>query len=213
MNSDKDPDKRPPLDSVRWVLNTNHATVSFIRDVASTVVSVVMVGLVLFSISGVWPPMVAIESGSMQPEMHRGDLIYVVEEHRFTPELSYEETGVVTHRTGTKSDYRTFGDYGDVIIYQPNGDAGKTPIIHRARFWVNESENWYSKANPEYLSGDSCEEVQNCPAPHSGFVTKGDNNGYYDQTEGISSPVQPDWIIGTAEIRIPYLGQIRLAVS
>lgn len=201
------------LDRIRWFLKTDHPTISFIREILSTVLTVALVGLLLFSISGVWPPMVAVESGSMQPEMNRGDLIYVVEENRFTSDQSYKETGVVTYKIGEKSDYTTFDGYGDVIIYKPYGDSGQTPVIHRAMFWVNSSENWYSKANPEYLSGDSCEEIQNCPAPHSGFVTKGDNNGYYDQTKGISSPVRPNWIIGTAEIRIPYLGHIRLAVS
>lgn len=213
MSTNGDSGRNSLLDHVRWLLKTDHPTISFIREIASTVLSVALVGLLLFSISGVWPPMVAVESGSMQPEMYRGDLIYVVEEHRFTPELSYKETGVVTHRIGANSGYSTFDGHGDVIIYNSYGDAGQTPVIHRARFWVNSSENWYSKANPKYLRRESCVEVPNCPAPHSGFITKGDNNGYYDQVKGISSPVRPNWIIGTAEIRIPYLGHIRLAVS
>jgi signal peptidase len=213
MGSDEDSGQKSLFDRVRWVVKTDHSTISFIREMVSTVVSVVLIGLLLFSISGVWPPMVAVESGSMQPEMYRGDLIYVVEEHRFIPKLSYKETGIVTHRIGKKSDYTTFNGYGDVIIYQPYGDTEKTPVIHRARFWVNDSENWYSKANPNYLAEDNCKEVPNCPAPHSGFITKGDNNRYYDQVSSISSPVQPKWIIGTAEVRLPYLGNIRLAFS
>lgn len=213
MSSNGDSGQKSLIGCVRWVMKTDHPTISFIREMVSTVVSVALIGLILFSISGIWPPMVAVESGSMQPEMYRGDLIYIVEEHRFTPELSYKETGVVTHQIGAKAGYTTFDGHGDVIIYKPYGDAGQTPVIHRARFWVNDSENWYSKANPKYLTGDSCTEVPNCPAPHSGFITKGDNNGYYDQVNDISSPVRPDWIIGTAEIRIPYLGHIRLAVS
>jgi signal peptidase len=213
MNPNDDSSQNTLFGRIQWLMETDHPIISFIREVARTVFSVALVGLVIFSISGVWPPMVAVESGSMQPEMYRGDLIYVVEEHRFTPEVSYKKTGVVTHQIGAESGYKTFDGHGDVIIYKPHGDAGQTPVIHRARFWVNSSENWYSKANPKYLDGDSCAEVSNCPAPHSGFITKGDNNDYYDQVKDISSPVRPDWIIGTAEIRIPDIGHIRLAVS
>jgi len=38
-------------------------------------------------------------------------------------------------------------------------------------------------------------------------------NDYYDQVKGISEPVRPSWIKGTAEYRIPYLGWVRLTVS
>jgi signal peptidase len=184
-----------------------------VRDVVVTVGAVALIGLLLFAISGLWPPMVAVESGSMEPEMHRGDMIYVVEEHRETPNIAYGSTGVVTASIGETAGYRTFGGPGDVVVYRPDGRAGTTPVIHRARFWVNESENWHDKADPRLLDGNTCEAVRNCPAPHPGFVTKGDNNDYYDQTRGISSPVRPSWVIGTAEVRVPGLGYVRLAVQ
>jgi signal peptidase len=88
-----------------------------------------------------------------------------------------------------------------------------TPIIHRARFWVNESENWVAngKADPAHLgSAESCGQLSQCPAPHAGFITKGDANGRYDQVSGLSEPVKPAWVVGTAEFRIPWLGNIRL---
>lgn len=201
------------LSRVRWFLYTDNTAIILLRETVSSIVFVLFLGLLLFAISGLWPPMVAVESGSMQPEMSRGDLIFTMEEHRLSGDLAHGNSGVVTSRIGAQNEYRTFGGYGDVIIYQPNGDPEETPVIHRARFWVNDSENWYSKADPSYLSGDSCEEIKNCPAPHSGFITKGDANSEYDQATEISSPVRPKWIIGTAELRIPHLGRIRLAVS
>lgn len=207
------PDQKSLINYVYWGLTTDHEVVSFVRELVSTVGAVLLVGLILFSVSGIWPPMVAVESGSMQPEMYRGDLIYVVDEHRFTAEFAYEETGVVTYHLGEQQEYHTFNSHGDVIIYIPDGKSAKTPIIHRAQFWVNDSENWYAKADHEYIIGDSCSEILNCPAPHSGFITKGDANGYYDQVKGISRPVRPNWIIGTAKIRVPYLGHIRLAIT
>jgi len=30
---------------------------------------------------------------------------------------------------------------------------------------------------------------------------------------GLSDPVRPEWVIGTAEVKVPYLGHVRLAFS
>ena len=38
---------------------------------------VFLVGAVLFAVAGVWPPVVAVESASMQPNLDRGDLVFV----------------------------------------------------------------------------------------------------------------------------------------
>ena len=182
-------------------------------DVVSVFASVALVAGLLFAISGVWPPMVAVKSGSMEPHMVKGDLVFVMEEQRFAPEASVEGTGIVTHETGSETGYRRFGGAGDVIIYRKNGDPDVTPIIHRARFWVSGGENWYDRANESFVDGESCEAISNCPAPHSGFITKGDDNERYDQVSGISEPVRPGWIKGTAEFRIPWLGHVRLELS
>jgi signal peptidase len=184
----------------------------FLREVGTSVGAVVLVGLVLFGISGVWPPMVAVESGSMEPHMHRGDLVFITEPGRFTPAAAYEQTGVVTAETGSDTGYRTFGGPGSVVVYDDPGRGGP-PIIHRAEFYVQEGENWYGRADPEYVSADSCSELRNCPAPHAGFITKGDANGRYDQVSGIAEPVKPSWITGIARVRIPYLGWVRLGLS
>jgi signal peptidase len=204
-----------PLARARWFMNTDEEWVAFVREVLSSLAVVAVVGLVLFAVSGLWPPMVAIESESMAPNMERGDLVFLMEEHRFAGGAAYNGTGVVPYQAGAAAGYSTFNKYGDVIVYQPDGDEGETPIIHRARFWVNASENWYDEANEEYLGGaDSCEELANCPAEHGGFITKGDNNGLYDQVDtgdgAISEPVKPSWVTGTAEFKIPWLGRIRL---
>ncbi|EMA40966.1 S24/S26 family peptidase [Halococcus hamelinensis] len=204
-----------PLSRVRWFFDTDEEWVVFVREVLSSLGIVVVIGLVLFGVSGLWPPLVAIESESMTPHMQKGDLVFVMEEHRFAGGAAQDGTGVVTYRSGAAADYTQFDEPGDVIVYQPDGDPQATPIIHRARFWVNESENWYEKANESYLgTAENCEELANCPAPHAGFVTKGDANDAYDQIstglDPISGPVEPSWVVGTAELRIPWLGKIRL---
>lgn len=201
---------------VRWFMRTDEEWVAFVREVVSSLAIVAAIGLILFAVSGVWPPLVAVESGSMAPNLQKGDLVFIMEEHRFAGAAAYNGTGVVTYQTGKAVGYKSFNKYGDVIIYHRDGKKRTTPIIHRARFWVNKSENWYDEAKQKYLGGaDSCKELANCPAEHAGFITKGDNNQVYDQVDTgykgpISGPVKPKWIVGTAEFRIPWLGRIRL---
>jgi signal peptidase len=203
---------------VRWFWTAEEGLIIYVRDVVTSVGAVLVVGLVLFAISGIWPPMVAIESGSMEPNMERGDLVFVVDNERFTPEQAVvhegETTGVIPAQRAEQADHSTFGRNGDVIVYKPNGNRFTTPIIHRAMLWVEAGENWYDRADPAATrNADDCGELSNCPAPHAGFITLGDANPNYDQVTGLSQPVQPDWVIGTAELRVPYLGHVRLALS
>lgn len=183
-----------------------------VRETALSVGAVVVIGLLLFAISGVWPPMVAVESGSMEPHMQKGDLVFITDTGRFAPDAAHGETGVVTRDVARETGYWKFGAHGSVIVYDNPEDDGP-PVIHRAQFWVEEGENWYDEADPDHITARNCAEMRNCPAPNAGFVTKGDANGEYDQVNGISKPVKPGWIVGTARVRIPYLGWVRLGVS
>jgi len=184
-------------------------------DFATSAFAVAVIGACLFAVSGVWPPLVAVESTSMVPNMQVNDLVFVMEADRFAGPGAHEETGVVTAHTGRAVEYRAFGGYGDVIVYQRDGNPGQVPIIHRAMFWVEAGENWYDRADPAHITAEACGEtpsegLKNCPAPHAGFITKGDSNGRYDQVTSLSRPVRPEWVIGTAEVRVPGLGWIRL---
>ncbi|SFC20785.1 signal peptidase, endoplasmic reticulum-type [Halobiforma haloterrestris] len=197
---------------VRWFLRTDDEPAVLVRDVLSSVAIVAVIGLLLFAVSGVWPPLVAVESGSMEPNMERGDLIFVVDEDRFVGDDSVGDTGVVTLENG-QGDYEKFGQAGDVIVFRPDGSERQTPVIHRAHFWVEEGENWIeTKANEEFVGDVTCEEVRTCPARYDGFVTKGDANAGYDQYRGgaRTDVVKPEWITGKATFRIPWLGHVRL---
>ncbi|MXV62990.1 S26 family signal peptidase [Natronorubrum sp. JWXQ-INN-674] len=197
---------------VRWFLKTEDGTVVMARDVLSSVAIVAVIGLVLFGLSGVWPPLVAVESGSMEPNMERGDLIFVVDDDRYAGDNPVEGTGVVTFENGHESGHEKFGEAGDVIVFKPNGDDHQTPVIHRAQFWVEEGENWVdTKADDAVIGEATCGDVQTCPANHDGFITKGDaNNGYDQYGNGISDVVRPEWVTGKAMIRVPWLGHVRL---
>jgi len=203
----KPPARRGEGDDLGWRI--------FVYDVVSSVLAVLVVGAYLYAVSGVWPPMVAVESRSMAPNMQVNDLVFVMEADRFPGPGAQGDTGVVTAHTGREVGFSTFGGPGDVIVYQRDGNPRQVPIIHRAMFWVDEGENWYDEANPDYITADECGEtpsegLRNCPAPHAGFITKGDNNGRYDQVTSLSRPVKPGWVVGTAEVRVPGLGWIRL---
>ncbi|MFB6296195.1 MAG: S26 family signal peptidase [Halobacteriales archaeon] len=214
----QDPGRNTGIDEnetglIGWLFDTDNVGAAFLREFFGSVLLVAVIGLLLFAISGVWPPMVAVKSGSMEPHMQRGDLVFVMDEDRLPPEAAIEGSGVATYQSSVETGYRRFGNYGDVIVYRKNGRADATPIIHRTRFWVADGENWYDRANRSFVNGNSCEAIPNCPAPHAGFITKGDSNGQYDQISGISGPVKPGWIKGTAEFRIPWLGHVRLELS
>jgi signal peptidase len=181
------------------------------RDLAETVGTVLLIGVVLFAVSGVWPPMVAVESGSMEPHMSKGDLIFVTAPDRYTAPAS-TEGGIVTREAS--QGYERFGMAGDVVIYDPPDRRG-SPIIHRAMFHVEEGENWYDEAEQSALPPgvESCADLANCPAPNAGYVTKGDANPTYDQAVRRAPPVKDAWIQSKATFGAPYLGCVRLALT
>ncbi|WP_425607252.1 S26 family signal peptidase [Natronobeatus ordinarius] len=201
---------------LRWFLKTDDGRIVAIRDVLTSVAIVAFVGLVLFGLSGAWPPLVAVESGSMEPNMQRGDLIFVVDDDRYVGDDPIDGTGIVTYDNGAGGSHEKFGKPGDVVIFKPDGSEFQTPVIHRVHFWVEEGENWVeTKANPDYVGGASCGQLATCPANHDGFITKGDANSGYDQAVGgaRTDVVKPAWVTGKGMLRVPWLGHVRLAVD
>jgi signal peptidase len=164
--------------------------VSLARDILTVLGAVLIFATFSQIVFGMWTPMVAVESGSMEPHMNIGDIVFI---------QSIDRTQVITYEEGT-DDYTSFKSYGNVILYKPYGQEGVTPIIHRAMYYVEEGESMW-EGGP--------------PAPHSGYITKGDNivtNKYYDQQGQVSylMPVKDEWIIGIARYKIPYIGYLRL---
>src|SRR5450759_4657511 len=96
------------------------------------VVAVLITFMVLSKlIFGLWTPMVAVESGSMEPHMQIGDIIFM---------KSIDRVNITTNEEGKKSGYKSFENYGDVILYHPYGEESATPIIHRAMYRVEVGE-------------------------------------------------------------------------
>ncbi|MDV0445214.1 hypothetical protein MmiAt1_07710 [Methanimicrococcus sp. At1] len=166
------------------------------KDVG-VVLGIVAVFLIFcYAVFGLWTPMYVVSSGSMEPNMNVGDIVFV---------KSVDRTDIVTWQEAENmSDPRIkFKNPGDVILYRPYGSNQRVPIIHRAMYYV--------EAGEEMWPGGPT-------APHAGYITKGDNaqtNTFLDQQTSImpQTPVKEEWIIGVSQFKIPYIGKIRLLFS
>ncbi|HSD57970.1 MAG TPA: S26 family signal peptidase [Methanotrichaceae archaeon] len=174
----------------------------FVKDIIFVAVVVGAISLLSQLILGVWTPMVAVESGSMVPNLNIGDIIVVQGASRteITPWDEAEDTG-----------YKAFNLPGDVILYRPYGKEAlnlldqikmllgvpypqekATPIIHRALRHVDEGE-------PMWEGGPG--------APFPGYITKGDHNEVIDQQAGRIFGVANESYIRTHQDQIMEVGR------
>jgi len=166
-------------------------------------VAVLLIAVLLGALVGAWPPLVAVESGSMTPGVERGDLVVVTA----TDRAPWGDLA-----TAADADAPTrLGGPGDVVVYAVPGVGGR-PIFHRLAFPVDAGEDWTDRADPELLAAD-CAELATCPAPYDGYVTRGDANELYDQSAGIAPVVPEAWIAGKALFAVPNLGWVRVGVD
>ena len=177
-------------DAIQTFRKSDKFWISLTRDVLTVFLAVLIFASFSHIAFGMWTPMVAIESGSMEPNMNIGDIIFIE---------NIDQTQIITNQPDNNS-YSSFGKSGDVILYRPYGRKDATPIIHRAIYYVNKGEKMWPGGPP---------------APYSGYITKGDNtitNTHFDQQGDISYhiPVKEEWIIGVARYKIPYIGYVRL---
>jgi signal peptidase len=106
-----------------------------LRDVGIALLVVFLVFVALWAYSGVWPPIVVVESSSMQHDdfsssvgvIDTGDLVIVQNTNSFKEVEPYVQSQCSGHAT--------YGDEGDVIVYNERG-GGDKPIIHRALIWL-----------------------------------------------------------------------------
>jgi len=203
-------------------------------------VSLVILGIILgslYAFSGRWPPMVVIESGSM---MHSEESqIGVIDPGDIVIVQKSEREDITTYVEGRANGYRKYGQYGDVIIFEPDGDTRETPIIHRAVLHLEENDSafdiptlqkleygtdWDTSDGNNYYSLDGTVtiydyghqnedlEIDLSDLTQGGYITKGDNNDEIDQTSvrRLSSPVKEEWIKGRARGELPWFGIIKL---
>jgi signal peptidase len=105
-----------------------------LNELKVVLIAIALVGIVVLSVfiySGLWPPLVVVESGSMQHSdtvssigvIDTGDLVIV-------KQLNGET--IQTYVNSYSSGYITYSSYGDVIIYKRYNSNSLPWIIHRA---------------------------------------------------------------------------------
>ena len=203
--------------------------IALVRDIFIALLSVLIVLMILWSYTGQWfaAPMVAIESGSMEhpnPPFGRygtidaGDMVLV--------QKISKRSDIIPHGGNfggaqAENGLKTYGDYGDVIIYKPLGRNDVSQIIHRAMCWVDVYN--YDGITTYTIEDYGIYNETEITIPqlglrdekpfwtHSGFLTKGDNNNIIDQISNICpQPIKVSWISGKARLEIPWLGTINL---
>ncbi len=210
-----------------------------------TIVAILVVGgaiLAIYVWSGVYPesPIVVIESESM---MHRdnetgygrigtidiGDIVLV-------ESVTAESIITWAQAEGQCPSCSMYGMAGDVIVYHPNDDPSRTPVIHRAMAYVQVLGTGANRIyRVEWPGGEplsfnrsgiyipelgfrepAYSRANGFKPAASGFITKGDNpftNPFADQAVGISQIVEADWIIGRARAEIPWFGLMKLGLA
>ncbi|MCE8424641.1 MAG: S26 family signal peptidase [Candidatus Methanoperedens sp.] len=166
--------------------------IGLLRDFLSVVFIFAIISSFSYITLGRASPIVAVESESMYPHIHIGDIIIT---------QSADRTQITTYEKGKGTGYTSFEEYGDVILYRKFGQEDSIPIIHRAMYYVEKGE-------PMWDGGP--------PAPHAGYITKGDNsktNAAFDQQGSVSynQPVKKEWVIAVARFYpVPLLGCVSL---
>ncbi|MCJ2555563.1 MAG: hypothetical protein LN415_00415 [Candidatus Thermoplasmatota archaeon] len=112
-----------------------------LRDlgVAALIVGIILLSLFLYT--GNWPPMVVVESKSMQHShtesfvgvIDTGDLVLV--------QNAPSKSDIITYVEGRATGYGTYGEFGDVIIYKQGGNYEAKSIIHRALIRLDWNES------------------------------------------------------------------------
>jgi len=211
----------------------------FLRDagVAAAIVASILVAM--FAYTGQWPPLVVVESDSMMHNddnlsrvgvIDTGDMVLVKKVDGLDD--------IVTYAEGFVNGHRSYGDYGDVVIYKVEGSDARTPIIHRAMIYleVNQdgasyrcdalrylpSEKWYSSGvndTWDHLTGvlviREVDYMGRSLVVDISHFNRPLRSGYImkgDHNSMIDSscPVRLEWVVGKARGEIPWFGLLKL---
>lgn len=213
---------------------------------AKLVISVIAVLAIASASSAVilytdtWPPVYAVQSMSMEHApvwtagtINTGDLVFVKAIHD-------NPGNVVTYVQGRQTGFKSYGDYGNVILFEdPSGKI----LIHRAMFYlswngdtpvVSDSNNqsWIIVTPSSVVLEDVGYKHRNLivhltgMTGNDGYITAGDYNvatsnlynttynAYIaaDQNAFGFGPVKPSSVVGKAFGDIPWFGLIKLNI-
>lgn len=132
--------------------------------VALAIIVVLIVGMYAYTQN--WPPVYVVESSSMQ---HGDtDILGLINTGDLVLAQKLPTSSIQTYVDGYRNSYSTYGEYGDVILYSPNGQ-GSTPIIHRAILYLS--------ANPDGSYNASDLAGLPCGGPNAFYATPGTPTG------------------------------------
>ena len=156
--------------------------------IAVIIIIVVFAGVTVYS--GIFPPASVVESQSMQHSdnwefgvINTGDVVLV-------KKINNPVKNIVTYVQGRQTDFKTYSDYGNVILYNAPGNL---VVIHRAMFylsWSNgnpvvahaDNQSWITVTHSYVLLKDVGYAHRNLVVyiggftNQSGFITMGDHN-------------------------------------
>lgn len=117
----------------------------FARDAGVAALFVFSILLAMFAYTGQWPPLVVVESNSMMHGTDNLSHIGTIDTGDLVLVQQVTDVGdLETYVDGVVSGHRTYGDYGDVIVYKVNGEDVLTPIIHRAIIYLEANSDGQS---------------------------------------------------------------------
>jgi signal peptidase I len=138
--------------------------------VAVAIIVVLLAGL--YAYTGNWPPIYVVESDSMQHGptdvlglINTGDLVLA---------QRLPTSQITPYVVGMRTGYSTYGEYGDVLLYSPNGQS-TTPVIHRAILYLqwDPLTSSYNATDLQGLPcGDAAHAVYNSSTPNGCGVTE-----------------------------------------
>jgi signal peptidase I len=147
-DEEEEPPRKPP---VYWRARDS---LYFEPLVALAIVIVLVAGMYAYTQN--WPPVYVIESDSMQHGPN--DVLGVINTGDLVLAQKTSFGSIVDYIEGLRTGFSTYGEYGDVLLYHPNG-GGSTPIIHRAIVYLEYNPNG-SYDVPE-LAGLPCGNASN----------------------------------------------------
>lgn len=148
-DEEEDEEGKRPFLSALW---------DILKDVIIAFIIVIIIIGSIYMYTGNWPPVVVVESDSMQHSddesflgvIDTGDLVLV--------KKIDGKNDVITYMEGKRIGHETYGEYGDVLIYRKNGYTDTTPVIHRALIWLEYNGTSNSFDIPELRHHDSPKE-------------------------------------------------------
>lgn len=113
--------------------------------VALAIIVVLLAGF--WGYTGNWPPAYVVESNSMQHGA--GDTVGLINAGDIVLAQKVPFGSIVPYVIGLQTRFTTYGEWGDVLIYHRNGNAGETPVIHRAILFLE-----WNPVNDTYNASD-----------------------------------------------------------